>query len=246
MQPVRRIGFGNEPNLFPEKHMSHRGKRYLQATQLVDRESTYSLEDAVRLLKSMKQARFDEALELAVQLGIDAKQSDQQVRGNISLPHGIGKTSTVAVFAEGEKAQQAQEAGADYVGGDDLAAKVEGGWTDFDVGLATPDIMRLVGRLGRHLGPRGLMPSPKSGTVTEDIAEAVREFKAGKVEFRNDNGGNVHVPVGRLSFREEQILENVRAMLDYLLRLKPPPAKGKYFKKIVLCSSMSPGVRVGI
>jgi len=226
--------------------MARRSKRYRECRQMVDRTALYSVEEAVEKLKAMKHAKFDEAVELTVQLGIDPKQSDQQVRGSISLPHGIGKTLRAAVFASGEKAEEARQAGADFVGAEDLVEKVRQGWLDFDVALATPDMMRLIAPLGRILGPRGLMPSPKSGTVTQDIADAVKEFKAGRVEFRNDSGGNVHGTVGRLSFSTAQLVENVQAMVDCLLSLRPAKAKGRYLKKVVLSSTMSPGLRVAV
>jgi large subunit ribosomal protein L1 len=211
---------------------------------VVDRSRPHPLEEALEQLKSMSAARFDETVECSVQLGIDPRHSDQQVRGNISLPHGTGKERKVAVFADGANVEAAQSAGADIIGSDDLIARVEGGFTEFDVALATPDMMSRIGKLGRHLGPRGLMPSPRSGTVREDIAEAVREFKAGKLEFRNDSGGNVHVPVGKLSFDVSALAENVRALIDQLAVMKPPAAKGKYLKKVYVSSTMNPAVQV--
>jgi large subunit ribosomal protein L1 len=226
--------------------MADRSRRYQRCRQKVDREASYPLDEAVNLLKSMTQADFDETVELHVQLGIDPRQSDQQVRGNIALPHGVGKTRTVCVFAEGESAEEAKEAGADYVGGDDLIERVEDGWMDFDVALAVPEMMKKIGRLGRYLGPQGLMPSPKSGTVSEDIATAVQEFKAGKVEFRNDRGGNIHLPVGKISFNTGALKENIQAAVDLLLKMKPLSAKGRYLKKTVLTSTMSPAVRLAV
>lgn len=226
--------------------MSYRSRRYQRCLQKVDREASYELEEAVEMLKSMPGVNFDETVELTVQLGIDPKQSDQQVRGNIALPHGLGKTRTVAVFAEGPRAEEAKEAGADFVGGDDLIERVEDGWMDFDVALAVPEMMKKIGRLGRYLGPQGLMPSPKSGTVAEDIGRVVEEFKAGKVEFRNDRGGNIHLPVGKVSFDDRALEENARAALDYLRKLKPLSAKGRYLKKVVLSTTMRPGVRVAV
>jgi len=224
-----------------------RGSRaYQQLRQAVDKTASYSLSEAVEKVKSISRARFDETVECHVQLGIDPRQSDQQVRGSISLPHGTGKSRAVAVFAEGENAEAAQKAGADIVGGDDLIERVQDGFTGFDVAIATPDMMSRIGRLGRYLGPRGLMPSPKSGTVRADIAEAVAEFKAGKIEFRNDAGGNVHVPVGKASFSAEALAENVGALLEQLLRMRPVATKGKYLKKVHLASTMSPGVRVDV
>jgi len=226
--------------------MAHRSRRYLQCKQQVDRTRSYTLGEAVRLLKSLRTARFDETVEVAVQLGIDPRQGDQQVRSSVSLPHGIGKSVRVVVFAEGEKARQAREAGADEVGGAELIERVEKGWMEFDVALATPGMMRTLGRLGRLLGPRGLMPTPKNGTVREDIAEAVKEFKAGKVELRNDSGGNVHAPVGKLSFSEQMLEENVREVLDHLQRVKPSGCKGRYVRAVVLTSTMGPGVKVSL
>jgi large subunit ribosomal protein L1 len=221
-----------------------RSRRYQQSRQSVDRSRLYPLEEALQQVKSLPPARFDETVECSVQLSIDSRHSDQQVRGSIALPHGTGKTRRVAVFAEGSRAEAARQAGADHVGADDLIEKVMGGFMDFDVALATPDMMSRIGRLGRHLGPRGLMPSPKSGTVREDIAAAVGEFRGGRIEFRNDAGGNVHVPVGKVSFSTEHLAENVRALIDQLLRLKPPAAKGKYLMKVYVGSTMNPAVRV--
>lgn len=224
--------------------MAHNGKRYREAVRQMDREREYTLGEAIGLLKSARPARFDESVELAVQLGIDPRHSDQQVRGAVSLPNGIGKALRVAVFAEGEKAEQARQAGAEVVGGQELADRVGEGWTEFDVALATPDMMRILGRLGRVLGPRGLMPTPKNGTVREDIAEAVGEFKAGKVEVRNDSGGNVHASVGKVSFSSEALEQNVRELMEYLQRLKPAGCKGKYVRRAVLSSTMGPGVKI--
>jgi large subunit ribosomal protein L1 len=226
--------------------MARRSRRYQKSREAVDRSHLYRLEEAVQKVKSMAPARFDETVECSVQLGIDPRHSDQQVRGSISLPHGTGKERTIAVFADGANAEAAREAGADIVGADDLIEKVEKGFLDFDVALATPDIMGRVGRLGRHLGPRGLMPSPKSGTVRADIAEAVQEFKAGKIEFRNDSGGNVHVPVGKLSFEVAALTENVQAVIDQLVRMKPAASKGRYLCKVCVASTMNPAVPVDI
>jgi large subunit ribosomal protein L1 len=212
----------------------------------VNRETLYPLEEAIGLVKSLKPAKFDETIELSVQLGIDAKQTDQQVRTSLSLPHGIGKKVRVVVFSEGENATRAREAGADEVGSDELITKVEGGWMDFDVALATPDMMRKVAKLGRHLGPRGLMPTPKNATVRQDIAEAVKEFQAGKVELRADAGGNIHAPVGKRSFSTEAINANVREVLEHLLRHKPIGVKGRYFKTVVLSATMGPGVKIRV
>ena len=240
----RRAGSRGPQGNDREADMAHKGKRYREAIQQVDREREYELNEAIGVLKSLRPARFDETVELAVQLGIDPRHSDQQVRGSVSLPNGLGKTQRVAVFAEGEAAEAALKAGADHVGSADLIERIQGGWTDFDVALAVPEMMRLVGRLGRILGPRGLMPSPKNSTVRADIGEAVAEFKAGKIEFRNDSGGNVHAPVGKLSFATQALRENTEALLEYLQRLRPRSVKGRFFRKVVLCSTMSPGVKV--
>jgi large subunit ribosomal protein L1 len=213
---------------------------------MVDHSRTYTLEEALQQLKAMPTVRFDETVECSVQLGIDPRHSDQQVRGSISLPHGTGKTRRVAVFAEGAQADEARQAGADVVGSDDLIELVQGGAVDFEVALATPEMMGRIGRLGRVLGPRGLMPSPKSGTVRADVAQAVREFKGGRIEFRNDAGGNVHVPVGKLSFSVEALAENVRALVDQLSRLKPPAAKGRYLNKVHVSSTMNPAFQVNL
>ena len=221
-------------------------RRYKDCRQQVDREKDYSLEEAVELLKTLRSARFDETVEIAIELGIDPKQNDQQVRGSVSLPNGAGRERRVAVFAEGQNAEQARQAGADFVGDQDLIERVEGGWTEFDVALATPEMMRRIGRLGRRLGPKGLMPSPKNATVREAIAEAVKEFKAGKVELRNDSGGNIHAPVGKLSFSVQAIVENVRAVLDLLQQIKPQRTRSRYLKAGVLSSSMGPGVKIGV
>ena len=203
-----------------------------------------SLEEAVKALKTFGTTKFDQSVEVSTNLGIDPRQSDQNVRGSVALPHGIGKTVRVAVFAQGENAEKAREAGADIVGADDLAQQVKNGIMDFDVALATPDVMGLVGPLGRVLGPRGLMPSPRSGTVTTDIASAVREFKAGKIEFRNDKGGNVAAPVGKLSFDEQKLIENIQAFLTHLKSVKPAAAKGQYIRSVTISATMSPGIRV--
>jgi large subunit ribosomal protein L1 len=224
--------------------MAKQSKRYRALRAKVRANGPMPLPEAVRLLKTFNTTKFNQTVEVSTHLGIDPKQTDQNVRGSVSLPHGIGKTVRVAVFAQGENAEKARAAGADIVGADDLAQQVKGGTMDFDVALATPDMMGIVGPLGRVLGPRGLMPSPRSGTVTTDIASAVREFKAGKVEFRNDKGGNVAVPVGKLSFSEEQIADNINAFLNYLRSLKPAAAKGTYIHSITLSATMSPGIPV--
>jgi large subunit ribosomal protein L1 len=224
--------------------MPSRSNRYEQSRALVDRDRDYSLTEALEQLKAMSPARFDETVECAVQLGIDPRHSDQQVRGSIALPNGTGTERRIAVFAEGPAAEAASEAGADIVGGDDLIEKVQDGFLDFDVALAVPEIMGRIGRLGRFLGPRGLMPSPKSGTVRADVEEAVREFKAGRIEFRNDSGGNIHVTVGKLSFDVAALAENVQALIEQLLRMKPVATKGRYIRKVSLCSTMSPSISI--
>ncbi|KPK65349.1 MAG: 50S ribosomal protein L1 [Planctomycetes bacterium SM23_32] len=224
--------------------MGQRSRRYGLSRGVVDRTGVHGLQEALELLKTMAPARFDETVECSVQLGIDPRHSDQQVRGSISLPHGTGQARTVAVFAEGEAADAARQAGADHVGGDELIQQVQDGFMDFDVALATPSMMSRIGRLGRVLGPRGLMPSPKSGTVREDVGKAVGEFKAGRIEFRNDSGGNVHVPVGKLSFSVADLVQNVQALIEQLVRMKPPASKGKYLRKVYVCSTMNPAVQV--
>ncbi|MDK2896126.1 MAG: large subunit ribosomal protein [Candidatus Atribacteria bacterium] len=224
--------------------MTKVGKRYLENSQKVEPGKLYDSATAVDLVKAMANARFDETIELAVNLGIDPKQSDQQIRGAVSLPHGSGKSVRVLVFAQGEKIKEAEQAGADYVGGEELVDKIQNGWLEFDAVIATPDMMRIVGRLGKVLGPRGLMPNAKVGTVTFDVAETVKELKAGRVEIRNDRYGNVHVAIGKASFSRDALLENFWAVLDTLLRLKPASARGRYLKKIVLSSTMSPGVKI--
>ena len=224
--------------------MRRPSKRYRALKDRIKSEAPLPLSDALRLLKSFNTTKFNQTVEVSTHLGIDPKQTDQNVRGSVSLPHGIGKTVRVAVFAQGENAEKARAAGADIVGADDLAQQVKGGTMDFDVALATPDMMGVVGPLGRVLGPRGLMPSPRSGTVTTDIASAVREFKAGKVEFRNDKGANVAVPVGKLSFSEDELTDNINAFLNYLRSLRPSAAKGTYITSITLSATMSPGIPV--
>ncbi|MGH9018081.1 MAG: 50S ribosomal protein L1 [Acidimicrobiales bacterium] len=222
----------------------HKGKKYNAALERFDRETLYPPVEAVGLVKEMATAKFDETVELAVRLGVDPRKADQIVRGTLSLPSGTGRTARVAVFAAGEAAAEAREAGADEVGSDDLVARVEGGFLDFDVAIATPDLMGQVGKLGRVLGPRGLMPNPKTGTVTTDVGKAVVEFKGGRVEYRTDKVGNVHVRVGKASFTPEQLLANVHAVIDELVRAKPAAAKGRYLRAVALSSTMGPGVRV--
>jgi large subunit ribosomal protein L1 len=221
-----------------------RGKRYTDASRRFDRHQHHTPGEAVDLVKSIATAGFDETVELAVRLGVDPRKADQIVRGTVSLPAGTGKPVRVAVFAAGPAAAEAREAGADVVGADDLVERVQGGFLDFDVAIATPDLMSQVGRLGRLLGPRGLMPNPKTGTVTADVGKAVREFKGGRVEYRTDRYGNVHTPIGKVSFDRRALLENLRAVVEELQRAKPAAAKGRYIKSLTLTSTMGPGVRV--
>ena len=223
--------------------MGYQSKRYRALREKVTLDPV-PLAEAVKALKAFGNTKFNQTVEVSTNLGIDARQSDQNVRGSVSLPHGIGKTVRVAVFAQGDNVEKATSAGADLVGGDDLAQKIKGGFMDFDVALATPDMMGVVGPLGRLLGPRGLMPSPRSGTVATDIAAAVREFKAGKIEFRNDKGGNVAAPVGKLSFSDTELIENINAFLNHLRTVKPAASKGTYIRSITISATMSPGIRI--
>lgn len=212
----------------------------------IDRMTQYPLEDAVDLLKEISYARFDESVDIAVSLGVDPRKSDQMVRGTAVLPNGTGKEVRVLVFAKGEKEMEAREAGADFVGAEDLVEKIKGGWLDFDKAIATPDIMSVVSKIGKILGPRGLMPNPKLGTVTFDIAKAVKEIKAGKVEYRVDKGGIIHVPIGKVSFDSKKLIENIQTVIDSLNKAKPSASKGKYFKKMSISSTMGPGIPVDI
>ena len=221
-----------------------KGKKHADAVDSFDRLSDHSDADAVSLVKSMAARRFDESVDVVVRLGVDPRKADQMLRGTVSLPSGTGKEVRVAVFAQGEAATIAREAGADIVGAEDLAEQVTEGMTDFDVAIATPDMMPVVGKLGRILGPRGLMPNPKTGTVTNDVARTIDEFKGGRVEYRTDRFANVHVPIGRVSFDDADLLQNLRAVVAELHRAKPPAAKGRYVKKVVLSSTMGPGVRI--
>jgi large subunit ribosomal protein L1 len=223
--------------------MAH-GKRYRQARAQVDRERAYSPLEAVRLVKELDGTSFDETVELHVRLGLNVRHADQQLRGTLMLPHGTGRELRVAVFAEGEKAKEAEEAGADVVGAADLAARIEGGFDDFDVAVATPDLMSVVGKLGRILGPRGKMPNPKTGTVTFDVGKAVRDVKGGKLEYRTDRGANVHLPIGRKSFGERELLENYASVVEEIVRAKPSAAKGRYIRTITLTTTMGPGIHV--
>lgn len=221
-------------------------KRFRAAQALVAADKFYTADEAVALVKQTATAKFDETIELHVKLGVDPKYADQQVRGAMVLPNGIGKSKRVLVFAVGEKAQEAQAAGADYVGSDDLVAKIQGGWFDFDVAVATPDMMRIIGRLGKLLGPRGLMPNPKLGTVTPDIAKAIDEQKAGKIEYRTDKQGIIHCPIGKKTFEDVKLRENYQALIDTLIRVKPAAAKGQYIKSISLAATMGPGVPIQV
>jgi large subunit ribosomal protein L1 len=221
-----------------------RSKLYRSRQAAISADQQYTIEEAVKCLKGMPVAKFDETVELAFSLGIDPRQSDQAIRGAFVLPKGTGKAVQVIVAAEGDAAQAARDAGADVVGSDDLVAKIKGGWLDFDVMIATPAAMKIVRTLGRQLGPRGLMPNPKTGTVTDDVAVAVKEAKAGRVEYRSDRGGVVHIPAGKLSFSEEDLLENVLAIFDVIHRARPGSAKGTYIKSATICATMSPGVRI--
>ena len=220
------------------------GKKYSDATRRYDRDAVHGVGEALGLVKSLAPAKFDETIELVVRLGVDPRKADQMVRGTVALPEGTGKDVRIAVFAQGDAAAAAREAGAELVGADDLAAEVEGGMLAFDVAIATPDMMPLVGRLGKVLGPRGLMPNPKTGTVTMDVAKAVNDIKGGKIEYRTDRYGNVHVPIGKASFEESALEANFRAVLDELMRAKPASAKGRYLKKISVSSTMGPGVKI--
>lgn len=224
--------------------MAKRGKKYQESLKLIDKTALYDAKEALELVKKTAKANFDETVEVAVRLGVDPRKNDQQVRGAVVLPNGTGKTQRVLVFAKGEKAKEAEAAGADYVGEQEYIEKINQGWFDFDVIVATPDMMAEVGKLGRVLGPKGLMPNPKTGTVTFEIEKAVKEIKAGKVEYRVDKAGNVHVPVGKVSFETDKLVENLETVIDALIKAKPAAAKGTYLKNISVSSTMGPGVKV--
>ncbi len=228
--------------------MPKRGKKYREAAKLVDRNRTYSPAEAIDLARRASYANFDATVEVHLKMGVDPRQADQQVRSTVSLPHGTGRTVRVLVFAEGEAEKAAREAGADYVGSDDLIKRIQDGWFDFDVAVATPAMMSKVGRLGRQLGPRGLMPSPKSGTIVpeDDLPRVIKELKAGRVEFRTDKTANIHVPIGRVSFSNEQLLENLAALMEAVQRAKPSAAKGQYIRRLTIAPTMGPGIKVDV
>jgi len=222
------------------------GKKVNEAREKVERGKEYSIEDAIGLVKKASFTKFNETVDMAVNLGIDAKKTDQMVRSAVVLPHGTGKKVRVVVFAKGEKEKEARDAGADYVGAEDLIEKIQQGWFDFDKVVATPDIMGLVGKLGKLLGPRGLMPNPKLGTVTFDLAKAVKEIRAGKVEYKTEKAGLIHVPIGKVSFDDQKLIENAMAVIDAIIKAKPPTSKGKYLKKVAVSSTMGPGVKIDV
>jgi large subunit ribosomal protein L1 len=224
--------------------MAKHGRTYLESRERVDREHEYQPDEAIRLVKELRRAKFDESVEIHVRTGLNVRHADEQLRGTIALPNGLGKSVTIAVFAQGDKAREAEEAGADIVGAEDLAQRIQDGFTDFDVAIATPDMMPLVGRLGRILGPQGKMPNPKVGTVTMDVARAVEESKAGKIEYRTDRTAIVHLNIGKTSFDERALLENYQAVVEELIRAKPSAAKGRYIRSITVASTMGPGVKV--
>lgn len=224
--------------------MAKLGKSHIEALAKVERGRMYEPEEALALAKELAHAKFPETVDVSIRLGVDPRHSDQVVRGAVVLPHGTGRSQRVLVFAKGDKVKEAEDAGADYVGGDELAAKIEGGWTDFDVAVSTPDMMATVGRLGKILGPRGLMPNPKTGTVTFDVTQAVNEIKAGKIEFRTDRAGIIHAPIGKVNFETSQLLENLTTLVDALVKAKPAGAKGTYIKGVAVSTTMGPGIQV--
>ena len=226
--------------------MAKHGKKYLEVSKLIEIDKSYDPEEALEILKKTGTAKFDETVEVAFRLGVDPKHADQQLRGAVTLPHGTGKTKRVLVFAKGEKIKEAEAAGADHVGSEELVQKIQGGWFDFDVAVATPDMMGVVGRLGKILGPKGLMPNPKVGTVTLDVAQAVQEIKAGKIEYRTDKAGNVHLPVGKLSFDADKLVDNYFTLLDTIVKAKPAASKGQYIRNITLSTTMGPGIKVNV
>lgn len=224
--------------------MAKHGKKYTDVLKLIDSAKLYELDEAFALIKQTSTAKFDETVELAVRLGVDPKHADQQIRGAVVLPFGTGKTKRVLVFAKGEKVKEAEAAGADFVGAEELVTKIQGGWTDFDVAVATPDMMALVGRLGKILGPKGLMPNPKVGTVTVDVTRAINEIKAGKIEYRTDKVGNIHAPLGKVSFDTDKLVANFETLVDVLLKAKPAAAKGQYVRSVTLSTTMGPGIHI--
>lgn len=224
--------------------MPKHGKKYVEASKLVDRTAQYEVSEAIALAKKTATAKFDETVEVAFRLGVDPRQSDQQIRGAVVLPHGTGKSQTVLVFAKGEKAKEAEAAGADFVGAEDMVAKIQGGWFGFDVAVATPDMMGVVGKIGRLLGPKGLMPNPKTGTVTMDVTKAVNEVKAGKIEYRVDKTGIIHAPIGKASFEQTKLEENFKTLVDVLIKAKPASQKGQYIKSVSVSATMGPGVKI--
>jgi large subunit ribosomal protein L1 len=224
--------------------MAKTGKKYSEAWKKIDREKKYDMDEALELLPQVTFAKFDETVELALRLGVDPRHADQMVRGSVPLPNGLGKTVKVLVFAKGQKEKEAEEAGADFIGAEDMIEKIQKGWLDFDKAIATPDMMGAVSKLGKILGPRGLMPNPKVGTVTFEIGKTVKEMKAGRVEFRVDKAGNLHIPVGKIGFGKEKIIENINSLIDAVVRSKPQSSKGTYIKGIAVCTTMSPGIKV--
>lgn len=226
--------------------MAKASKKYLEALKQIDRDTAYDPSEAIGLVKKVASAKFDETVEVAVRLGVDPKKPDQQIRGAVVLPHGTGKTQRVLVFAKGDKAKEAEAAGADFVGDDDYINKIQQGWFDFDVVVATPDMMGTVGKLGRVLGPKGLMPNPKTGTVTFDVTRAIQEIKAGKIEYRVDKAGNIHAPIGKVSFEDEKLVENLQTVIDTLLKIRPAAVKGQYVRNVSVSSTMGPGIRINL
>jgi large subunit ribosomal protein L1 len=226
------------------KYMSKHGKNYQEAAKLFDEKKLYDPDEAIEIVRKFTAGKFDQTVEVAIKLGVDPKYADQQVRGAVVLPFGTGKTKRVLVFAKGEKAKEAEAAGADFVGAEDMVEKIQGGWTDFDVAVATPDMMGTVGRLGKILGPKGLMPNPKVGTVTLDLTRAINEIKAGKIEYRTDKAGNIHAPIGKVSFESAKLTKNFSILIDTLIKAKPAAAKGQYMRSVTLSTTMGPGVKI--